>query len=386
MLMITPLFACDNGGNNDESNNPPPETPKQTNFYEEKLTIYNPKFYCYEQFDNIEDATAYAKTWRKDYEIFIPDIEEAGSLRIDFITYQSREEKETFLHKIEFEYTNAEPYYLLAGETTVYKEGELDKKEFYLETRELAEGPNLKTNYQYFYNEDGSIGSTYDLVNYMVASVAIKQNNFVLLHAGLSINKTETKTPEEIKALVLDNIVPVEEQKYKDKEISTDYVLGVEVPITGPKYSVILHEDFGVNNSINKDLNKYFDSFCFSVKADEFNNETYSTRYEFYPWHYSLCSFSTTYEFVVLQTDNKIANISITTRIIPISLLNEEDNKTYEYSLEVTEQLENGYRIQVKNGFANIFFGTITAEDKTDINLEEIEHKILDNIELIKGE
>ena len=110
MLMITPLFACDNTGD-DESNNPPPETPKQTVFYDELVRI--PKFYACEQFDNIEDATAYAKTWNKDYEIFIPDIEEADSLRIDFITYRSGEEKEIFSHLIKFKYTSEEPFYWL---------------------------------------------------------------------------------------------------------------------------------------------------------------------------------------------------------------------------------------------------------------------------------
>ena len=134
MLMISPLIACDDG-NNDEGKIPP-ESPKQTNFYDEILTEKNPKFYCYERFDNVEDATAYAKTWRNDYELYIPKIEEADSLRIDFITYASHVEKEAFFHKIEFEYKNAEPYFKINGKTTVYKNGELDKTEFYIEIKD----------------------------------------------------------------------------------------------------------------------------------------------------------------------------------------------------------------------------------------------------------
>ncbi len=374
------LLAC-----NDESETPPPEKPPQTNFYEEILYIKNPKFYCYEQFDNVEDASAYAKTWREDYEIYIPDIEDADNLRIDFLTFRSADEKEKFSHKIEFAYTNAEPFYKLRGETTVYEKGQLDKTEFYIETGELIVGPKEKTNINYFYKEDGKISSTYDLASYKGAPIAIKQNNFVLLHLSISIQEMETKTPEEIKALVLDNIVPIEEQKYKDKEILTDYYLGIEVPITGPLYTHIIHDNFGDNKLINRYLNKYFDVFSFAIQLDGFNNSTYATETEFYPWHYYLPSYSSLYDFELLQTNDKTVDIKLNAVSIPNSLLYEDDNKTYEYSLVISKELENGYRIIIKNGYGNICNGTITAEDKTDINLEEIEQKITKNIVLIKG-
>ena len=377
--MISPLSACNNG-NNDESNNPP-ETPKQTNFYEEKLTIYNPKFYCYEQFDNIDDATAYAKTWREDYELFIPDIEEADSLRIDFITYQSREEKETFLHKIEFEYTNADPYYLLTGETMVYKEGELDKTEFYLETRELIEGPNRRTNYQYYYKEDGSIGSTYDLVSFKGGSIGIKQNNFVLLHIGLSINKTETKTLEEIKALTLDNIVPVEEQKHKDKEISTNYSLGINVDIGSSMLLNQTYEYYSEFESNVKSLNKKNNISCFAIKVN--GQGEYVINLSCNRYYYNLDIKNFIYVLNYMQLNEKEVRIDVASVLIPNEILEEEIGQT---TFILGQETDYGYNFSVNNGKAKIFTGQIRAEDKTFINLEEIEQKILSNIELIKGE
>ena len=261
-LLLTPLFACDNTG--DDGNNPP----NQTNFYEEILTISSPKFYCYEQFDNIEDATAYAKTWREDYELFIPDIEDADNLRIDFITYQSREEKEIFSHKIEFEYINAEPYYLLTGETTVYKEGELDKIEFYIETKDgyvFAE----RGEYEYFYREDGSVGSTGNKIEEMIYPYGIKCKNFVFIKGALYLEKSATKTPEEIKALTLDNLVPIEEQKHKDKEISTNFSLGINVDIGSSMLLNQTYEYYSEFESNVKSLNKKDNISCFAIKNNE---------------------------------------------------------------------------------------------------------------------
>ena len=385
MLMISPLFACNNG-NNDESNNPPPETPKQTNFYDEILTEKNPKFYCYERFDNIEDATAYAKTWQKDYELFIPNIKEADSLRIDFTTYASHVEKEAFFHKIEFEYNNAEPYFKIFGNTTVYKNEELDKTEFYIEIKDRGVVPNINENYQYFYQENGKVGETHDSLSCQGYQVGLKQENFVLLDLNLFINKTEAKSIEEIKALTLDNIVPVEEQKYKDKEIPTDFDLGIEVLITGPQYIGEEHDSFGEFRAMMKKSTKTFDRFTFIVDCESFDEVVYKTRGEFSSWYYRLSSYygKTTFEY--LQTNGKRVEILLNTTAIPIILLDELDKKTFEYKLEIDHETDDGCIFIIKNGFANILSGRITAEDKTDINLEEIEQKILSNIVLIKGE
>lgn len=384
MLMITPLFACDNTGN-DESNNPP-ETPNQTNFYEEILTINNPKFYCYERFDNIEDATAYAKTWRKDYELFIPDIEEADSLRMDFITYRSGEEKEIYSHKIEFEYNNAEPYFKIIGNTTVYKNEKLDKTEFYIEIKDRGVVPNINENYQYFYQENGKVGETHDSLTCQMYSVGIKQENFVLLDLNLFISNTETKEIEEIKAMMLDNIVPVEEQKNKDKEIFTDYDLGINVLMTGPQYIGEEHDSFGEFRAMMKKSTKTFDRFTFIVDCESFDEVVYETRGEFSSWYYLLSSYYGRTTFEYLQTNGKRVEILLNTTAIPIILLDELDKKTFEYKLEIDHETDDGCIFLIKNGFTNILSGRITAEDKTDINLEEIEHKILSNIVLIKGE
>ena len=50
------------------------------------------------------------------------------------------------------------------------------------------------------------------------------------------------------------------------------------------------------------------------------------------------------------------------------------------------QETDYGYNFSVNNGKAKIFTGQIRAEDKTFINLEEIEQKILNlNVSLIKG-
>ncbi len=384
VLFSLPLLAC-----NDESDTPPPEKPPQTNFYEEILYKINTRFYCYEQFDNVEDAAAYAKTWKENYEIYIPDIEDADSLIIHFATFRSADEKEVFCHKIDFEYTNAEPFYSLKGETTVYEKGQLDKTEFYIETLELIGEGHYPINYKYFYNENGTYDSTYDIVYCSTNRIGVKQNNFVLLHLTMNTEVPEKRTPEEIKALVLDNIVPVEEQKYKDKDISTEYILGVEVPI-GPNWEY--YYPFESVYECEKHI-KYFCKFLkagyFSIKADDndfYKKETYKGILGFYKPYFRIAGLSPNYIFEAKQENGKTININLTAISIPNSLLYEDDNKTYEYSLVISKELENGYRIIIKNGYGNIFNGTITAEDKTDINLEDIEQKITKNIVLIKGE
>ena len=384
MLMISPLIACDDG-NNDEGKIPP-ESPKQTNFYDEILTEKNPKFYCYERFDNVEDATAYAKTWRNDYELYIPKIEEADSLRIDFITYASHVEKEAFFHKIEFEYKNAEPYFKINGKTTVYKNGELDKTEFYIEIKDNGVVSYVYENYQYFYQENGKVGETHDTLSCRCYKVGVKQGNFVLLDLSILIANTETKSIEEIKALTLDNIVPVEEQKNKDKEISTDYDLGIKVLITGPTYIGEEHNSFGEFKAMMKSLNETFDRFTFIVNGEGFEKVKYKTRENYSSWYYILFSYYGSITFEYLQTNGKRVEILLNTKEIPNILLDELDKKTFEYKLEIDEETNDGCIFIIKNGFTNILSGRITAEDKTDINLEEIEQKILSNIVLIKGE
>ena len=129
LIIMFPLFACDNGGNNDESNNPP-EPPKQTVFHDEQ--VISEIFVAYEEFDNIEDASKYVKTWRKDYEIYIPKIEDADSFKISVTTYRPNAEKERFKHFVSFVYEKAEPYYKLKGTTTTYIENRFDKTNFHL--------------------------------------------------------------------------------------------------------------------------------------------------------------------------------------------------------------------------------------------------------------
>ena len=52
----------------------------------------------------------------------------------------------------------------------------------------------------------------------------------------------------------------------------------------------------------------------------------------------------------------------------------------------ISKEEENGYRIIIKNGYTNIFYGTIKSENKADINAKEVGEKLLSNIILIKPE
>ena len=383
VLMISPLFACDNG-NNDESNNPP-EPPKQTNFYNEVLNLRLPKLYCYEKFDNVEDAKKYAKTWKEDYELYLPIIE-ADNIAIEFLTFRSGEEKEKFCHKIEFKYTNAQPFYEISGATSIYESGKLDETKFYVETKDNGVVEDVKTNYYYFYRDDGRCGSTCDWESYRAYKVGVICNNFLFLDAYIQIDKNESKTPEELKTLVLDNIVPREEQKYKDKEISTNLKIDVEVLIASPLYEPITHDNYASYLITSKYLGNYFNHFSFGINESGFEKINYVSKPEFYPWYYTFAGYSDIIRIELNQTNGKTVYVKLESSIKPISLLYEEDSKTYEYQMLIDKEEENGYRIIIKNGYTNIFYGTITAEDKADINLEEIEQKLLSNIVLIKGE
>ena len=381
MLMISPLFACDNTGN-DESNNPPPETPKQTNFYEEILTISSPKLYCYEQFDNIDDATAYAKTWREDYELYIPAIQDADNLKIVFITYQSDSEREKFYHKIEFEYSVDGDYFLM-GNTTVYKKGELDKTKFHIETHEGYVFPTRK-EMEYYYREDGKIGYTIHGIEEMIYEYGIMQDNFVIAEGKLFLKKEDTKTPQEIKAIILDNIVPVEEQKYNNKEISVNFILQIDALNIGRIYGSVAYENYEQFEKITKSLNTGLNTFSYVIKSKDFNKITNFVCRQISQF-YVIPDYYVAFEFEDLQTSGEMIKVNVKAVTTPISLL-KEDSKMYEYSLVVTEEIEKGYKITIKNGYGNIFNGTITVEDKTNFNLEEIEQNILSNIVLIKGE
>ena len=385
VLMISPLFACDNG-NNDESNNPPPEAPQeQTNFYNEVLNLSLPKLYCYEEFDNVEAAKKYAKTWKKDYELYLPIIE-ADNIAIEFLTFRSGEEKEKFCHKIEFKYTNAQPFYEISGATSLYESGKLDKTEFYVETKDNGVVENVKTNYYYFYRDDGRYGSTYDLESYRTYKVGVICNNFLFLDTYIQIDKNESKTPEELKTLVLDNIVPREEQKYKDKEISTNLKIDVEVLIASPLYEPITHDNYASYLITSKYLGNYFNHFSFGINESGFEKINYVSKPQFYPWYYSFTSYSDIIRIELNQTNDKTVYVNLESSTKPISLLYEEDSKTYEYQMLINKEEENGYRIIIKNGYTNIFYGTIKSENKADINVKEVGEKLLSNIILIKPE
>ena len=389
-LLLTPLFACDNTG--DDGNNPP----NQTNFYEEILTISSPKFYCYEQFDNIEDATAYAKTWREDYELFIPEIEEADSLRIDFITYQSGEEKEIFSHKIEFEYVNADPFYVLKGNTTVFNAGQIDKSKLYIETKTGYVSEERKNITEYFYNENGYVGYTGVKFEEMTYPYGIKYENFVISNGALYIKKEETKTLKEIKALTLDNIVPIEEQKYKDKEISTKFDLEIDVLIGGQTYIYQNSENVYELEKDVKNICEYTKEFAYLIRLEEneyINKITNQIQIYFSKAYYRISQYpfdsyfhTNTCKIEMLNEAGEKVKIKLSNLPANISLLNEQDEKMFEYKLEIDKEKDNGFYIKIKNGYGIIFYGTITAEDKTTINLEEIEQKILSKIVLIKGD
>ena len=230
------------------------------------------------------------------------------------------------------------------------------------------------------------VGETHDTLSCRCYKVGVKQGNFVLLDLSILIANTETKSIEEIKALTLDNIVPVEEQKNKDKEISTDYDLGIKVLITGPTYIGEEHNSFGEFKAMMKSLNETFDRFTFIVNGEGFEKVKYKTRENYSSWYYILFSYYGSITFEYLQTNGKRVEILLNTKEIPNILLDELDKKTFEYKLEIDEETNDGCIFIIKNGFTNILSGRITAEDKTDINLEEIEQKILSNIVLIKGE
>ena len=376
-LLLTPLFACDNTG--DDGNNPP----KQTNFYEEILTISSPKLYCYEQFDNMDDATAYAKTWRENYELFIPEIEEADSLKIKFITYRSDSEREKFYHKMEFEYSVDGDYFLM-GNTTVYKKGELDKTKFHIETHEGYVFPTRK-EMEYYYREDGKIGYTIHGIEEMIYEYGIMQDNFVIAEGKLFLKKEDTKTPQEIKAIILDNIVPVEEQKYNNKEISVNFILQIDALNIGRIYGSVAYENYEQFEKITKSLNTGLNTFSYVIKSKDFNKITNFVCRQISQF-YVIPDYYVAFEFEDLQTSGEMIKVNVKAVTTPISLLKEEDAKMNQYSLVVTGETKKGYNITIKNGYGNIFNGTITAEDKTTINLEEIEQKILSNIMLVKGE
>ena len=185
---------------------------------------------------------------------------------------------------------------------------------------------------------------------------------------------------------MLDNIVPREEQKYKDKEISTNLKIDVEVLIASPLYEPITHDNYASYLITSKYLGNYFNHFSFGINESGFEKINYVSKPEFYPWYYTFAGYSDIIRIELNQTNGKTVYVKLESSIKPISLLYEEDSKTYEYQMLIDKEEENGYRIIIKNGYTNIFYGTITAEDKADINLEEIEQKLLSNIVLIKGE
>lgn len=401
IVFMLPLFACDDGNNN-ESNNPPPETPKQTVFYDELVRI--PKLYACERFDNVEEAKAYAKTWREDYELYIPVLEKADKLSIEFITYRSADEKEKFSHLIKFKYTSEYPFYWLMGTTTLFKKGELDKSEFYIETKEWDFLSPLET-FENYYNENGKIVSNTNTFESKSYSYGIKYDNFVLQTGTLHIDKTKTKTPQEIKQMVLDNIVPLSEQKNKDKEIYTKFFYEINGGKTGGYFDTVhQHENFFEMKRNILMLGKMYDFSCFAIpRLDEKAsfNTTLNINLSYGITFYLNSPFSGWFihDFELVNNSENIVYINIVSGNIPNSILMADKSQTYEYSISFDKESKQlidyiggkqntriGYEFTIKNGNGIIMTGNVRADDINYINLQEIKQKILCNIELIKGE
>ena len=406
LIIMFPLFACDNGGNNDESNNPP-EPPKQTVFHDEQ--VISEIFVAYEEFDNIEDASKYVKTWRKDYEIYIPKIEDADSFKISVTTYRPNAEKERFKHFVSFVYEKAEPYYKLKGTTTTYIENRFDKTNFHLA---LNGAIDLETTdyIEYNYNDNGKIVATYDYVNYKYYKFGIKNENFVLMTGGLYLQNEQEKTYSEIKTLIFDNLVPLSEQKNQEIEEKFDFRVH-DGDMTGSVPRQKQHEYF---NSLKKDvesLGKKYNISCFALSTKGFYERRHTTKYRIWPYSeidylsHFLSGISFIEEVETKNTNNDSVYISVKPIITPNSLIQDDNSYTITFSSEIKEFNDSeivryrpdgspiveyytryGYEFTVKNQNGIVMTGNVRAEESNSIDLEEIEQKILSNIILIKGE
>ena len=406
LIIMFPLFACDNGGKNDESNNPPPEPPKQTLFYDEQ--VISDIFVAYEEFDNIEDASKYVKTWRKDYEIYIPNIEDADSFKISVTTYRSGAEKERFKHFVSFVYEKAEPYYKLEGTTITYIENRFDKTNFHLA---LNGAIDLETTdyIEYNYNDNGKIVASAERVNYKYYRFGIKNENFVLMTGGLYLQNEQEKTYSEIKTLIFDNLIPLSEQK--NQEIEENFSFQVNGGLnTGSVPRQKQHEYF---NSLKKDvesLGKKYNFSCFALSTKGLYERRHTTKYyvrtqgiDYIPFYRLGISFVE--EFEIKNTNNDSVYISVKPIITPNSLIQDDNSYTITFSSEIKEFNDSeivryrpdgspiveyytryGYEYTVKNQNGIVMTGNVRAEESNSIDLEEIEQKILGNIVLIKGE
>ena len=384
LIIMFPLFACDNVGDGESNNPPTPLTPQeQTYFLDNFLDL--PQLIGFEEFDSISEAEEYIKTWNKNYEMFIPNVEEKDSITISIRSFSDRDEKEKFSHLVKYVITKAEPFYKINGHTSLYIKGDYKKEELRFEMRD-SEVLHVADNFVYSYNEDGGLKLSSEDKYYQTYSYAIKSENHIIANGTLEINDGETKTPEEVKALIFDNLIPVEQQK--NKEIKTDFELYDEnYPAGRQKLDLMTHEEFYQAQEKVEIICKLGDYYCYLLNGENFDSVKYVTRiYFFGPTEAGNPLAEIKSKIEIKKDEDKKVKLEIFSIKTPISLIDLQDEKTYEYTFEIAEELQNGYKFIIKNGYGNIFSGTITAEDKTDINLEEIEQKLLSNIILIKGE
>lgn len=409
VLMISPLFACDDG-NNDESNNPPPETPKYTYYYDElvKSTV----FLSYEEFNNIEDATAYAKTWRKYYEIYIPEIKTADSLKISITTYLGAGEREKVKHYVEYIYENAEPFYRLKGMTTLFQNNMFDELDFHF-ALDGGYSTTMVENYKYNYDKDGNISFSSEDVKYNYYPFLIRNGNLVFANGSLYLKENQEMSVEEIKALVFDNLVPLDNQS--SKEIAKTFLNEKEPEMTGPIMGGRDYEDFYCLKEDIINLGNKYDFSCFVLQGNKFNKGTFSSKYSieyggqiFYLEGYrSGITFSEDLTYRnERQDDIYIKAVSV---ITPNSIVGDNEQKSFEYVLSYSQQRKEfkevkflgfgedgnpiteeytryGYEFTIKNGNGIIMTGNVRANDINHINLQEVEQKLLSNIVLVKGE
>ncbi len=378
IVFMLPLFACDNTGN-DESNNPP--TPQEQEYFYKDF-VKEPRFYAYEEFNSFEEAKNYVKSFRNDYELFIPTVSEADLIKIEFTTCIALEEREKFSHTVEYEIIRNEPFYSIKGYTTVFKKDEFNKGDLHFEIKDA--GKSFSNTYSYNYNEDGKIVCSCDSIDTQDYDFGIKKDNVVMQYGFLTIEENQTMAVSEIKALIFDNIVPLSEQK--NKEVSTNYMNNFDM--TGPVQRINFNKNYYDLVKNIKDVGRATKTSCFVVNDEE-----------------SVCAYincigqlgviqyqELTRSGIMYEEEIKISKnsgeveILVKPVITPTEIIETDNDSTFNYQFNIGEELENGYKFTIKNGQGIIINGTITAEEKTNINLQEIEQKLLSNIVLIKGE